>query len=107
MGQPAAEPSAAIPLSTVGRGPHPELETETPSHHCDKALEAVTEEQHSEDLPKPKKPRAFYLAFTGIAVTVFLFHLDATALGIALPVSLFPCFDKTTPNIKADNADSD
>ena len=104
MGQPAAEPSAEIPLSNVCRDPHLELEIE---RHGDKAQEATTVEQHSEDLPRPKKPRAFYLAFTGIAVTVFLFHLDATGLGVALPVSIFPHLDRTAPNIKADITDLD
>jgi hypothetical protein len=37
--------------------------------------------------PAPKKSLAFHCAFVGLAVSVFVFQLDATALGIALPVS--------------------
>lgn len=36
--------------------------------------------------PPPKKSLAFKLAFVGLASSRFVFHLDATALGIALPV---------------------
>lgn len=39
------------------------------------------------DEPKQKKSLAFKLAFTGLAATLFVFQMDATALGIALPVS--------------------
>jgi hypothetical protein len=35
----------------------------------------------------PKKSLAFKLAFIGLAASMFVFQLDATALGIALPVS--------------------
>lgn len=96
MGHPAAEFSAEK-SSTASREPHPESETQTLSHHSDRELEALTLEQHSEDLPKPKKPRSFKLAFVGIAVTVFIFHLDTTALGVALPVSSLPCSDQNNP----------
>lgn len=34
-----------------------------------------------------KKSLAFKLAFIGLAASMFVFQLDATALGIALPVS--------------------
>ncbi|KAH6954564.1 major facilitator superfamily domain-containing protein [Fusarium avenaceum] len=37
------------------------------------------------DEPKQKKSLAFKLAFTGLAATLFVFQMDATALGIALP----------------------
>ena len=46
-----------------------------------------TVEHDKEAPPARKKPTAFILAFIGIAITVFIFHLDATALGVALPVS--------------------
>jgi ABC-type uncharacterized transport system permease subunit len=39
------------------------------------------------DEPKQKKSLAFKLAFVGLAATLFVFQMDATALGIALPVS--------------------
>ncbi|KAF5563656.1 multidrug transporter [Fusarium napiforme] len=35
--------------------------------------------------PKRKKSLAFKLAFTGLSATLFVFQVDATALGIALP----------------------
>ncbi|KAM0227800.1 hypothetical protein ACHAP5_012101 [Fusarium lateritium] len=37
------------------------------------------------DEPKQKKSMAFKLAFIGLAATLFVFQMDATALGIALP----------------------
>ena len=99
MGQPTTESSAEFSLSTVRREPHSELQTETLSHRGDRTLEAVTVEQHIEDLPKSKKSRAFNLAFVGLGTAVFVFQLDATALGVALPVGPSPCFDQTAPNI--------
>lgn len=39
------------------------------------------------DEPEQKKSLAFKLAFIGLAATLFVFQMDATALGIALPVS--------------------
>ena len=87
MDQP--ESSAEIPLSTTRRESHPEpkIETETPNHHVDEALGAGTVEQDSEDGAPSKKPLAFKLAFIGLAAAVFVFQIDATSLGIALPVS--------------------
>lgn len=37
---------------------------------------------------RTKKSSSFKLAFAGIAASLFVFQLDATCLGIALPVSL-------------------
>jgi hypothetical protein len=37
--------------------------------------------------PKAKKSLAFKLALTGLAASVFVFQVDVTCLGIALPVS--------------------
>lgn len=37
--------------------------------------------------PKQKKSLAFKLSFVGLAAILFVFQVDATALGIALPVS--------------------
>ena len=37
--------------------------------------------------PKQKKSLAFKLSFIGLAAILFVFQIDATALGIALPVS--------------------
>lgn len=87
MDQP--ESSAEIPLSTTRRESHlePKIETETPSHSIDKALGAGTVEQDSKDGAPSKKLLAFKLAFIGLAAAVFVFQMDATSLGIALPVS--------------------
>lgn len=38
--------------------------------------------------PTPKKSLSFKLAFAGLAASLFVFQVDATCLGIALPVSL-------------------
>ncbi|KAL8722048.1 MAG: hypothetical protein Q9181_007578, partial [Wetmoreana brouardii] len=85
MSQHAAESSGEIQSSTSRRESHPELEMETPNYGVDRTMEAVTVESHREHSPRPKKPRAFYLGFTGLAVNLFIIHLDATALGVALP----------------------
>lgn len=46
-----------------------------------------TKENGEQDVePPPKKSLAFKLAFIGLASSCFVFQLDATALGIALPV---------------------
>lgn len=42
----------------------------------------------------PKKSLAFKLAFVGLASSLFVFQLDATALGIALPVSNIHIFSQ-------------
>lgn len=47
--------------------------------------------------PKPKS-LAFKLAFIGLAASVFVFQLDATALGIALPVSNNNFLSSSNPN---------
>lgn len=60
----------------------------------------VTETQHdptgeariggSDTRKPPKKSLSFNLAFMGLALTLLVFQLDATCLGIALPVSPKP-----------------
>lgn len=87
MDQP--ESSAGIPLSTTRRESHlePKPEAETPNHHIDETLGAGTVDQDSEGVAPSKKPLAFRLAFIGLAAAVFVFQIDATSLGIALPVS--------------------
>lgn len=37
--------------------------------------------------PTPKKSLSFKLVFVGLAASLFVFQVDATCLGIALPVS--------------------
>ena len=104
MGQPTTNSSAEFSSSIAREERHSELAAETSSHRG-MIPEPMTVERHNEDLPKSKKPRAFNLAFVGLGVAVFVFQLDATALGVALPVSPFPCFDKIVPNYKAGIAD--
>lgn len=41
--------------------------------------------------PKTKKSLSFKLAFIGLAASLFVFQVDATCLGIALPVSHNSC----------------
>lgn len=55
-----------------------------------KVMERLTlEEQLGVDSTKPKakKSLSFKLAFIGLAASLFVFQVDATCLGIALPVS--------------------
>ncbi|KAM0411003.1 hypothetical protein ACHAPD_010825 [Fusarium lateritium] len=47
------------------------------------ALQVPQEDQPSQ--PKQKKSLAFKLSFVGLAAILFVFQIDATALGIALP----------------------
>lgn len=47
--------------------------------------------------PRPKS-LAFKLAFIGLAASVFVFQVDATALGIALPVSNNNFLSPSSPN---------
>jgi hypothetical protein len=60
------------------------------THNDTRTLHLMTvEEENGEDVePSGKKSLAFKLAFVGLAATSFVFQVDATALGIALPVSL-------------------
>lgn len=60
-----------------------------PSQHVAPVLEVMTVEENDENHIEqaPKKSWAFKLAFIGLASTAFVFQMDATALGIALPVS--------------------
>jgi len=50
-----------------------------------KDLEVPPNDESSQ--PKRKKSLAFKLSFVGLAAILFVFQIDATALGIALPVS--------------------
>lgn len=45
------------------------------------------EQADAESTTKKPKSLSFKLAFIGLAATLFVFQLDATCLGIALPVS--------------------
>ncbi|KAH7368463.1 major facilitator superfamily domain-containing protein [Plectosphaerella cucumerina] len=46
---------------------------------------AIEDENQSSAQSSPKKSLSFKLAFAGLASTLFVFHLDATCLSIALP----------------------
>ena len=89
MDQPGS--SAEIPLSTIRRESHAESknETENSNDHIHEALAVGTVEQDGEDEVPSKKPLSFKLAFIGLAAAVFVFQIDATSLGTALPVSSF------------------
>jgi hypothetical protein len=49
--------------------------------------------------PKQKKSVAFKLAFIGLSATLFVFQVDATALGIALPVRSSSSFVLVSPSL--------
>ena len=78
MDRPAS--SAGIPLSATQKDSHPGSKTETD-----------TPNRNDNEAPK-KKPLSFKLAFIGLAAAVFVFQIDATSLGVALPVSFFELF---------------
>lgn len=49
--------------------------------------------------PTKEKSLSFKLAFIGLASSLFVFQLDATCLGIALPVSLSSLTMNTLPRV--------
>lgn len=54
----------------------------------EKGTESLTEDSGvSDEARSPKKSWSFHLAFVGLATGLFVFQVDATCLGIALPVS--------------------
>jgi len=83
-----SELSEAIPLSDIDKSSQqkPKVGYKPSSDHATGVLEEETPEPGNENL-RTKKPLSFKLAFTGLASAVFVFQIDATALGIALPVS--------------------
>lgn len=44
--------------------------------------------QEDQDVKKNQKSLAFYLALLALVLNVFLYALDATTLGVAIPVKL-------------------
>ncbi|KAM0193868.1 hypothetical protein ACHAPI_007533 [Fusarium lateritium] len=79
-----AEISASVAQQSAGTEPQSERKIEP------KSPVRGTEPQEFEiDEPKQKKSMAFKLAFMGLAATLFVFQMDATALGIALPVRIY------------------
>ena len=83
-----SELSEAIPLSYIDKGSQQKLKVgyKPSSDHAPGVLGEETPERRNENL-RTKKPLSFKLAFIGLASAVFVFQIDATALGIALPVS--------------------
>ncbi|KAG8672460.1 hypothetical protein FPOAC2_05851 [Fusarium poae] len=70
----ASQQPAAVKLATE----------EDPNNSTQRqALEVVQDNEPSQ--PKQKKSLAFKLSFIGLAAILFVFQIDATALGIALP----------------------
>ncbi|KAK2743552.1 hypothetical protein FQN57_004850 [Myotisia sp. PD_48] len=64
--------------------PKSESDAPAPAPAGDGPLE-LEEGGREREKPNLKKSRTFNLAFVGLAFTVFVFHLDATTLGVALP----------------------
>ncbi|KAJ5718050.1 MFS transporter [Penicillium malachiteum] len=56
--------------------------TGTAEQEMDEKIEANGENNEPKS---PKKPLSFHLAFIGLAASLFVFQMDATCLGIALP----------------------
>lgn len=83
-GDTAAESTLIAPQSAV-LDPKPESITKTGTQTKETPTDANESGQEDVD-PPPKKSLAFKLAFVGLASSCFVFQLDATALGIALPV---------------------
>jgi len=82
--------SAEISASAVREETDPEPKSEKTGNTETEigGAEILAERNGVDDVePTPKKSLAFKLAFIGLASSAFVFHLDATALGIALPVS--------------------
>ncbi|KAJ4251548.1 hypothetical protein NW762_011538 [Fusarium torreyae] len=88
MKQPALDINNAEFANASTAQQHPDAEVQT-----EKALQAEPQVGKTETAPengeenqaKQKKSLAFKLAFIGLATTLFVFQVDATALGIALP----------------------
>ncbi|KAJ0134567.1 Autophagy-related protein [Fusarium oxysporum f. sp. albedinis] len=77
--------SPEISASSVQQTHGIELETlkNTNKNSSKKDAEALPDDEGSQS--KQKKSLAFKLAFIGLSATLFVFQVDATALGIALP----------------------
>lgn len=74
------------PPQTEENGTEPKPEAKDPE------VPPIDESRQS----KQKKSLAFKLSFIGLAAILFVFQIDATALGIALPVSNPPIHLTTT-----------
>lgn len=101
MGMPGFNARDGTSVEISQSAAQPELDPEPPSEKIGTDAETGAQtgaETGAGDIPaervnpddggaKPKKSLAFKLAFIGLAASLFVFQLDATALGIALPVS--------------------
>lgn len=87
-----ASPGAEISAGTIQGVLDLRRKSETAA---DVEIATKTEEQHPPEErngggnsePRSKKSLSFKLAFVGLAASLFVFQVDATCLGIALPVS--------------------
>lgn len=78
-------PEISVPEISVQQHAEPRSEkTGTAEKDMEEPIEANGE---NEEAQSPKKPLSFHLAFIGLAASLFVFQMDATCLGIALPVS--------------------
>lgn len=88
MGYPEANtnPGADISAPVIPR--EPDLERNLEKVEDVEIVTEIGEQNGVENTePTPKKSLSFKLAFVGLAAILFVFQLDATCLGIALPVS--------------------
>lgn len=87
-------PSTEISPVTIPNLEEPDLER-NPEKSQDVEISMTTEKPHTSQeregvdntISMPKKPVSFKLAFVGLAASLFVFQVDATCLGVALPVS--------------------
>ncbi|KAH7463400.1 hypothetical protein FOMA001_g18076 [Fusarium oxysporum f. sp. matthiolae] len=86
MEEPGPGPSEAdISVPVVQQTSGAEIETEKNTQGRSPTEDVEVSQDNGGSQPKPKKSLAFKLAFIGLAATLFVFQVDATALGIALP----------------------
>ncbi|PWY64729.1 putative MFS transporter [Aspergillus sclerotioniger CBS 115572] len=72
-------------LAVVPHEPHPEPISEKPNIDTDTDGTEIPAASADDVEPAPKKSLAFKLSFIGLAAGLFVFQMDATALGIAIP----------------------
>ncbi|KAF4454931.1 hypothetical protein F53441_2640 [Fusarium austroafricanum] len=86
MEQPGPRPSEAeISVSAGQPRPGAEIDTEKNTQEKSQPEDADVSPDSEGRQPRPKKSLAFKLAFIGLAAVLFVFQVDATALGIAIP----------------------
>jgi hypothetical protein len=86
--EPSAHVSAAINPKATNLEQHFEKANSAVTTTIEQRLLSLEQNTVRGTETETKKSRSFKLAFTGIAASLFVFQLDATCLGIALPVSL-------------------